>query len=97
MSLKEKEVSDFLANHKPEQKLKTFHLILMGNDITKEGISGLEQYLSQLSLDGLHLNLYANKLEAEGTEVVSNALKTQKNLKDLQLDLYFNNITEVGT
>jgi hypothetical protein len=38
----------------------------MGNEITKSGISGLEQYLSQLSLNELHLNLYANKLGADG-------------------------------
>jgi hypothetical protein len=53
--------------------------------------------MSQIFLNELHLNLYANKLGADGAKVVSNALKTQKGLNNLHLDLYFNNITEVGT
>jgi hypothetical protein len=48
-------------------------------------------------LNEFHFNLYANKIGADGALVVANALKTQNNLKDLHLDFYFNNITEVGT
>jgi len=45
----------------------------------------------------LDLNLYANKIGSEGAEKVAQAIKTQKNLTWLGVDLYFNNITEVGT
>jgi len=45
----------------------------------------------------LDLNLYANKIGAEGALIVGDAIKTQTNLSYLSLDVYFNNITEIGT
>jgi len=45
----------------------------------------------------MDLNLYANKIGAEGALIVGDAIKTQTNLSYLSLDVYFNNITEIGT
>jgi hypothetical protein len=70
---------------------------LIGNGFSVQAFEYLETHLSRANLKSLELNLYSNKIGAEGAEIVSKALKTQKNLNYLSLDLYFNNITEVGT
>lgn len=70
---------------------------MIGNSLTVNSIGYLETHLSRANLKSLDLNFYANKLGAEGAELVAKALKTQKNLNELSLDLYFNNITEAGT
>lgn len=48
------------------------------------------------NLNSFGLNLYANSIGAEGAQHVANGL-TQTSPKKLDVDLYFNNITEVGT
>ena len=72
MSIKSSEVDQFLVNHKLSSKLETFHFILIGNELDKSAIANLSDHLSQLkSLNDLHLNFYANKLGAEGAEILS--------------------------
>jgi hypothetical protein len=66
---------------------------LIGNEITKDGLVNLPDYLTKVELNELHLNFYANKLGIPGAEIVSNAIKSQQKLQTLALDLYFNNIT----
>lgn len=41
--------------------------------------------------------MYANKVGAIGAGYIAEALATQTNLKRLSIDLYFNNVTEIGT
>jgi len=69
--------------------------VLIGNELNKEafGESDLEQYLGRLEVQNLNLNLYANKIGAEGANLLSSALRNKLSLKSLHLDLYFNNIT----
>lgn len=93
MSIKNTEVNDFILNHRPSTSLDVFHLILIGNEITKDGLVNLPDYLTKVELNELHLNFYANKLGIPGAEIVSNAIKNQQKLQTLALDLYFNNIT----
>ena len=71
--------------------------MLIGNGLTAKSLGFLETHLQRASLKALDLNLYANKIRAEGAEIVAKAIKSQKHLDTLGLDLYFNNITEVGT
>ena len=71
--------------------------MLIGNGLTAKSLGFLETHLQRASLKALDLNLYANKIGAEGAEIVAKAIKSQKHLDTLGLDLYFNNITEVGT
>lgn len=72
-------------------------MVLIGNGLTAKSLGFLETHLQRANLKTLDLNLYANKIGAEGAEIVAKAIKSQKNLNTLGLDLYFNNVTEVGT
>ena len=72
-------------------------MILIGNELTNNSLEYLKTHLSRANLKELDLNFYANKLGAEGAEIIADAILSQKTLNDLSLDLYFNNITEVGT
>lgn len=70
---------------------------MIGNSANSTALDYLETHLSRANLKNLDLNFYANKLGPEGAESISKAIKTQRHLESLSLDLYFNNITEVGT
>ena len=58
-------------------------------------LESLDKYLDGSRLETLGLNLYANSIQAQGAEYIAKALP--KEIKNLDLDLYFNNITETGT
>ena len=40
--------------------------------------------------------MYANSIQAEGAKYIAQGIQESK-IKDLEIDLYFNNVTEVGT
>lgn len=67
--------------------------MLIGNGLTAGALGFLETHLARANLKDLDLNLYANKIGADGAQIVAKALRTQKNLEELNVDLYFNNIT----
>jgi hypothetical protein len=69
---------------------------LIGNSLTNNSLGFLKTHLDRAVLKELDLNFYANKLGIEGAELVANAIKKQTLLTDLSIDMYFNNITEVG-
>lgn len=68
-------------------------MVLIGNSLTNNSLGFLKTHLSRAHLSDLELNFYANKLGIDGAQVVADALLTQKKLKQLSVDLYFNNIT----
>jgi hypothetical protein len=53
----------------------------------------MHKLFKRVDLERLELNLYANKLGAEGVDHLVESLQTQKSLKALNIDLYFNNLT----
>lgn len=90
-------IDDYLRFSRLGERLESYSLVLIGNGLTAGSIGYLETHLSRANLKSLDLNFYANKLGPSGAELVAKSLKTQKHLKQLSVDLYFNNITEVGT
>lgn len=90
-------LDDYLRFGRLGQRLETYSLVLIGNSLSVKSLQYLETHLSRANLKNLDLNFYANKLGPEGAEIVAKALRTQTRLDSLSLDLYFNNITEVGT
>jgi hypothetical protein len=98
MGLKNESVlDDYLRFGRLSERLESYSLVLIGNHITNSSLGYLKTHLSRANLKELELNFYANKLGAEGAEIIADAIETQKELRVLSLDLYFNNITEVGT
>lgn len=98
LSIKNDTVADdYLRFGRLGERLESYSLVLIGNGLTAKSLGFLETHLQRANLKALDLNLYANKIGAEGAEIVAKAIKSQKNLDALGLDLYFNNITEVGT
>jgi hypothetical protein len=90
-------VDDYLRFGRLSDRLESYSLVLIGNGLTVGSIGYLETHLARANLKSLDLNFYANKLGAEGAGLVAKALRTQKSLNQLNVDFYFNNITEVGT
>jgi hypothetical protein len=90
-------LADYLRHGRLSKNLESYSISLIGNGLSEKSLEYLETHLSRANLKRLDLNFYANKLGAEGAELVSKSLLTQKNLDYLGVDLYFNNITEVGT
>ncbi len=99
MAIQSSDVDAFFVHHRPSAELTSLHLILIGNELTPNAIAHLPEHLATMpQLQSLQLNFYANKLGSDGMTVLSSALKPHSiTLKSLQLDLYFNNITETGT
>ncbi len=90
-------LEDYLKYARLGSRLESYSISLLGNSLTEKSIEYLNTHLGRANLKRLDLNFYANKLGAAGAERVSKALLTQTNLEYLSLDLYLNNITEVGT
>lgn len=90
-------LGDYLRYGRLGKNLESYSISLLGNGLSEKSLEYLETHLGRANLKRLELNFYANKLGAEGAELVSKSLLTQKNLDYLGVDLYFNNITEVGT
>lgn len=90
-------VDSYLRYGRLGENLESYSLVLIGNSLTSESLGYLKTHLSRANLKELDLNLYANKIGPEGSLLVAEALKTQKNLNWLSVDVYFNNITEIGT
>jgi hypothetical protein len=90
-------IDDYLRFGRLGERLENYSLVLIGNSLSAKALDHLETHLSRAHLKNLDVNLYANKIGAEGAFLVAKALKTQKQLNHLSVDLYFNNITEVGT
>lgn len=86
---------NFFNNHKINKNLKSLQLVLIGNHMNATSLESLDKYLDGSRLETLGLNLYANSIQAQGAEYIAKALP--KDIKNLDLDLYFNNITETGT
>lgn len=77
--------------------MKELNLILIGNDFQPAHFERFPTYMTKFNLTSFELNLYANKIGAEGAQFVAEGIKTQPHLKQLNVDLYFNNIGENGT
>ena len=90
-------VDDYLRYGRLGENLESYSLVLIGNDLTNNSLGYLKTHLSRANLKELDLNFYANKLGAEGAETIADAILSQKNLDELSLDVYFNNVTEIGT
>lgn len=98
--IKDEGIKNFFENHKIGEKLTDLNLIFIGNSLTHESVTPLPQYLSANNLEKLTLNLYANNLGYQGGELLGESIKNlgkNNKIKDLSVDLYFSNITEVGT
>ncbi len=52
--------------HKPRAPLKSLTLILIGNGLKAPHLERFKEYLKKFDLEHLDINLYANKIEAEG-------------------------------
>ncbi|EGR30670.1 isoleucyl-tRNA synthetase, putative [Ichthyophthirius multifiliis] len=77
------------------KNLRKLNLILISNEITSVGAQKLAQAVQKIqSLNTLQVSLYANKLGAEGAQQISEIMLPQ--LQNFHLDLYFNNITDIG-
>ena len=86
-------LDNYLRFSRLAKNLESYSLVLIGNGLKKESIGHLEAHLSRVNLKALDLNFYSNKLGTEGAEIVAKSILSQKQLKDLSLDFYFNNIT----
>lgn len=89
----ETSLDDYLRFGRLSDRLESYSLVVIGNSLTNNSLGYLKTHLSRAHLSDLELNFYANKLGIEGAEIIADALLTQKNLKALSVDLYFNNIT----
>lgn len=77
--------------------MKELSFVLIGNDFKPINFERFPTYMTKFNLTSFELNLYANKVEAEGARLIAEGIKTQPHLKQLSIDLYFNNIGENGT
>jgi hypothetical protein len=90
-------LDDYLRFGRLGERLESYSLVLIGNGLSANSLGYLETHISRANIKDLEINLYANKIGADGAQLLAKAIKTQKNLENLSLDLYFNNITEIGT
>lgn len=90
-------IDDYLRFGRLGEHLESYSIVLIGNSLSNNSLGFLKTHLSRANLKELDLNFYANKLGIEGAQLVADALLTQKSLTTLGVDLYFNNITSVGT
>jgi len=90
-------LDDYLRFGRLGERLESYSLVLIGNSLTDKSLGFLNTHLSRAHLQHLDLNFYANKLGVDGANIVAESILTQKSLKELGLDFYFNNITENGT
>ena len=75
-------------------------MVFIGNSLSSKSLTHLESYVEGKKLTKFALNLYANSVGVEGGEILGKSLKNVNDhgkLKSLSVDLYFSNITEVGT
>lgn len=70
---------------------------MIGNDFQSTHFQRFPAYMTKFDLTHFEINLYANKIGAEGAQLIAEGIKTQPHLKKLTVDLYFNNIGENGT
>lgn len=94
--MKDDGFNDFFKTHKITPKLKHLRLVFVGNQLNKTSLENFGSYLKNSNLDSFGINLYANSIQPDGAKYLADGLEGAK-IKDLDIDLYFNNITEVGT
>lgn len=95
-SIKDEGFRDFFQTHKITPNLKHLRLVLVGNQLNTSSLENFGTYLKNSDLDSFGINLYANSIQAAGAKYLAEGLEGAK-IKDLDIDLYFNNVTEVGT
>ena len=98
--MKNQGFNNFFEKHEIGRKMTDLNLIFIGNTLGSKSVAHLEQYLEDTNLESFALNLYANSLGFEGGEILGKSLKNlnaKNQVKSLALDLYFSNVTEIGT
>ena len=70
--------------------------MFIGNHLNETSLAGFKDYIADNKLESFGLNLYANSIGAGGAKHLAEGF-THLSVKDLDTDLYFNNITEAGT
>jgi hypothetical protein len=59
-------IDDYLRYGRLGQRLESYSLVLIGNSLSAKSLAYIETHLSRATLKNLDLNLYANKIGAEG-------------------------------
>lgn len=98
--MKDEGFEKFFEKHEIGNKMTDLNLIFIGNGLTSKSMTHLEKYLEGTNLENFALNLYANSLGFEGGEILGKSLKNlngKNQVKSLAIDLYFSNVTEIGT
>lgn len=71
---------------------------MVGSKVGPKESEILGTFIAHLpKLDDLVVNLYANKIQSDGASHLASGLFHQKQLTKFQLELFFNNVSAVGT